>query len=114
MTKRALALLVLVALAAVVGWYLMKDDEEFVVAARFRSADDAEAACGDLPGLIEEDMMWSITSDLGPDALAAGVEWPVKGRDNGDDVADCLRKQGGQEVEIRERGQPKSFENIGP
>jgi hypothetical protein len=114
MTKRALALLLLLALAAVGGWYLMRDDEELVVAARFRSLDDAEAACEDLPGIIDAERTFSVTSDLGPDDLAVGLDWPVKGRARADDVAECFREHGGQLVQISERGEPQSFDNTGP
>lgn len=83
-----------------------------MVDARIRSSQEAEAACGDLPGITERG--FSASADLPPVAFGEGVHWTVEGRAHADDVADCLRRIGAIEVQISEPSEPKSFENTGP
>lgn len=88
------------------------DGTPWVVSAAMRSAEDADDACGNLPGIGEKG--WSSTSDLPPGAIAEGVYWTVASRPQADAVAACLRSFGAVEVAVGEQSEPKSFHPTGP
>ena len=110
--RRTISALALIAVLAVGGYVLTRDNESTLTVRGH--ADDPKAVAEACGHLTDKRVSFSMTADGPVDAGALNVSADVQGDGTASRMADCFTENGATDVGTGPAKKPESFENTGP